>query len=144
MPELKLRKIPFTVESENRLRMLKGRTGLDRNYLCRLGFCLSLEEAGVPRIVSDKVKTGREIDRYTLLGQYGQGYLALLLVWMKENNSALPPGANIDTMFITHMNRGVEIVASRVRNLSDIGNLLPEGRGPLFDMSGLTKKDTFG
>jgi hypothetical protein len=41
MPELTLRKIPFTEESDNRLRMMKGRTGLDRNYLCRLGFCLN-------------------------------------------------------------------------------------------------------
>ena len=132
MPELTLRKIPFTLESENRLRMLKARTGLDRNYLCRLGFCLSLEESGIPKLYSDKAKSGREIDRYTLLGQHGQAYLALLSVWMKDNKTSLSKNVDMDIMFVAHMNRGVEIVSSRIRSLSDLANLLPEGRGPLF------------
>jgi len=127
MPDLTLRKVPFTAESDNRLRMLKGRTGLDRNYLCRMGFCLSLEEPGVPTVQTEKLKGIREIDRYTLLGQHAQTYVALLLVWIKENDIALPLSHEVDTVFIAHMNRGVEIMASRVRNLGDLGGLLPRG-----------------
>jgi DNA sulfur modification protein DndE len=68
MAELTLRKIPFSTEAESRLRMLKARTGLDRNYICRMGFCLSLEEPGVPTRPDAKLNGGREIDRYTLWG----------------------------------------------------------------------------
>lgn len=132
MPELILRKIPFNLESESRLRMLKARTGLDRNYLCRLGFCLSLEENGIPKFPGDNDKNGREIDRYTLLGQYGQAYLALLSVWIRDNADSLAENETLDLLFIAHMNRGVEIVASRVRSLADLSSLVPEGRGPLF------------
>jgi len=50
-----------------------------------MGFCLSLEEPGIPTVSIDKIKGNREIDRYTLLGQQTLSYVALMLVWMKEN-----------------------------------------------------------
>lgn len=133
MPELTLRKVPFYEDSENRLRMLKARTGLDRNYLCRIGFCLSLEEPGTPAIIQEKIKPSREIDRYTLLGQYGQVYLSLLITWMKDNglNPTLP--GEIDNMLIVHMNRGVELVASRVKSLVDLGSLSQQIIDPSFE-----------
>jgi DNA sulfur modification protein DndE len=124
MPELTLRKIPFTVEADSRLRMLKARTGLDRNYLCRLGFCLSLEEAGIPTVPSEKTPGGREIDRYTLLGEHAQVYISLLLVWMKKHEACELSADDIDAKFIAHMNRGVEIISSRVRSLGDISGLV--------------------
>jgi cysteine desulfurase len=143
MLELTLRKVPFSDDSDNRLRTLKARTGLDRNYLCRLGFCLSLEEPGVPAPLPEKVKSARDIDRYTLLGQHGPAYLALLLVWMKANDIPLDSGADVNTFFVAHMNRGVEIITTRLRSLADIASLLPKpsrsanhtNRGNLKDMS---------
>ena len=133
MPELTLRRIPFTSEADNRLRMLKARTGLDRNYICRMGFSLSLEEPGVPTIPDvDKLKGagGREIDRYTLLGQHTVAYAALLLAWMKMNDVPAKVPGNVDTAFVAHMNRGVEIMASRVRSLADLASLLPQDTAP--------------
>jgi len=126
MPELTLRRIPFTTESDNRLRMLKARTGLDRNYLCRIGFCLSLEEPGIPTVPAEK---GREIEQYTLLGQHSRAYIALLLVWMKDRRGELPGDRALDSAFVAHMNRGIELLASRVRSLSDIAALLPKRAG---------------
>jgi DNA sulfur modification protein DndE len=128
MPELTLKKIPFTAESDNRLRMLKGRTSLDRNYLCRMGFCLSLEEPGIPALPEEKTKGAREIDRYTLLGQHGQVYVALLLVWMKGHEVPASEAGDVDTIFIAHMNRGVEIITARVRSLADMASLLPRNQ----------------
>ena len=124
MSELTLRKVPFTEDSDNRLRTLKARTGLDRNYLCRLGFCLSLEEPGVPEPLAPETKAAREIDRYTILGQNGQAYIALLLIWMKHNELPLTPSAQINDFFVAHMNRGVELIATRIRSLADIAVLL--------------------
>ena len=51
------------------MRTLKGRTQITPNLLCRLGFAMSLEEAGNPppiQLEGDEV--GREINRNTLLG----------------------------------------------------------------------------
>lgn len=128
MLELKLRRIPFTGESENRLRVMKARTGLDRNYICRMGFCLSLEEAGIPPMVAAKSLEGREIDRYTLLGQYGNAFIALLIVWMSRNASSVG-SVDLDSWFVAHMNRGVEIIAARIRTLADMAGLLPGENG---------------
>lgn len=126
MPELGLRKVPFTAESENRLRMLKARTGLDRNYLCRMGFCLSLEEPGIPAVTPEQMKGGREIDRYTLLGQNGLAYVALALIWMKECGFDPRSAEALETCFVAHMNRGVEVLAARVKSLADLSGLLPQ------------------
>jgi DNA sulfur modification protein DndE len=126
MPELTLRKVPFTDDSDNRLRTLKARTGLDRNYLCRLGFCLSLEEPGVPSPLPEDLKAAREIDRYTLLGQNGQAYIALLLVWMESNHIPMASSAQVNTCFVAHMDRGVELITTRLRGLADIPGLLPK------------------
>ena len=56
MPELSIQRIPFTVDADSQLRMLKARTGLTPNILCRLGFCLSLEEPGIPTDISNNEK----------------------------------------------------------------------------------------
>lgn len=126
MPELTLKNIPFTADSDNRLRTLKTRTGLDRNYLCRLGFCLSLEELGRPEPLIEPIKSARDIDRFTLLGQQSPAYIALLLVWMREQKIPANSSQDVNTHFVAHMNRGVELVASRVKNLVDLGGLLSQ------------------
>jgi len=126
MPELTLKNIPFTADSDNRLRTLKTRTGLDRNYLCRLGFCLSLEEQGRPEPLTEETKSARDIDRFTLLGQQSPAYIALLLVWMREQNIPATSPQDVNTQFVAHMNRGVELIASRVKSLVDMGSLQPQ------------------
>ena len=128
MPELTLKNIPFTTDSDTRLRTLKTRTGLDRNYLCRIGFCLSLEEPGRPEPISKETKAAREIDRFTLLGQQAPAYIALLLVWMREQQIATNTLDEVNTHFVAHMNRGVEIVTSRLKSLADMGSLLPQAQ----------------
>lgn len=116
MPELTLQRIPITVETDNRLRMLKARTGVSPNILCRIGFCLSLEEPGLPNEFLENYKGGREINRYTLLGKYDQALVALLITRLVRDNS---PVAKINSMFLAHINRGVEILATRTKSVAD-------------------------
>jgi DNA sulfur modification protein DndE len=130
MPELTLKNIPFTADSDNRLRTLKARTGLDRNYLCRIGYCLSLEEPGQPEPIPKETRSARDIDRYTLLGQQGPAYIALLLIWMRKQGIPSNTPEAVNSYFIAHVNRGVEIVTSRVKTLVDIGTLLPQPQQP--------------
>ena len=120
MHELTLQRIPFTVDADNQLRMIKGRTGITPNILCRLGFCLSLEEQGIPATIEESTKFGREINRYTLLGKYDKLFVALLTTRLLQDNLPL---AETDRMFLAHINRGVEILTARVKSIGDLGSL---------------------
>jgi len=105
MPEVNLQRISFTVEADNRLRLLKARTGITPNILCRIGFCLSLEEPGIPSELPDNFKTGREINRYTLLSKYDQFFVALLTTRLVKDQLPL---TGIDKMFLAHIHLGRE------------------------------------
>ena len=123
MSMLKLQRIPFTIAADNRLRSLKGRTGITPNILCRIGFCLSLEEPGIPRIIDKDIQIGREINRYTLLGENDLVYISLLRTWVQTNDPESLK-KTINDYFIAHMNRGVEILNARLKTLADVGRLL--------------------
>ena len=79
-----LQRVPFTAQADNRLRMMKARTGITPNILCRIGFALSLEEPGQPTVPAPGEDLGREINRYTLLGPYDGAFIALLKAWVNE------------------------------------------------------------
>ena len=121
MHNLTIQRIPFAADIDNRLRALKARTGITPNILCRIGFCLSIEEPGVPATLSENEIIGREINRYTLVGKYDMLFVALLKAWMKEYSVDF---SRIDEMFVAHMNRGAELVASRVKSVADITSLV--------------------
>ena len=74
---MKLTKLRVTRDVSTRLRVLAGRTGLTPNLLCRLGFCLSLSEPAIPN-PDDYPEEEREFNRYTLLGEYDEFFVALL------------------------------------------------------------------
>ena len=120
MSELKLQRIAFSEDADTRLRMMKSRTGITPNLLGRIGFCLSLEEPGIP-IVRDNFKPGREINRYTLLGKFDSLMVALLNARMVVDGIDL---SMLDEMFTAHMNRGVELLTSRVKTLGDFQDLV--------------------
>jgi DNA sulfur modification protein DndE len=120
MSELTLQRIPFTEDADSRLRLLKSRTGITPNILCRIGFCLSLEEQGIPPLLPKNYQQGREINRYTLLGKDDQIYMALLIIRLRQDCISL---GEVNDMFLAHINRGVELLAARVKSLIDIGML---------------------
>ncbi len=120
MHNLTLQRVPFSTDIDNRLRTLKSRTGITPNILCRLGFCLSLEEPGIPRVITDDEEIGREINRYTLVGKYDMLFVALIKTWLHKMGINF---SEIDEMFIAHMNRGAELVSSRVKSVGDFSSL---------------------
>lgn len=120
MPELTLTRIPFSETADNQLRMLKARTGITPNILCRLGFCLSLEEQGLPAKLPQDFTVGREINRYTLLGRYDQLFVALLKTRLIEDGLSL---AKVNQMFLAHINRGVDLLSARLKSVVDVSTL---------------------
>lgn len=118
---LQLQRVRFSTEADNRLRMLKGRTGLDNNIICRLGLCLSFEEAGEPRSDSSDM-SAREINRYVLLGEYDPLFVALLRTRHPEHCHDADALAAI---FVRHLHRGISLLANRVKGPSSLGDLVP-------------------
>ena len=109
------------------MRMLKAKTGITPNILARLGFCLSLEEPGIPADPFQDEAVGREIKRVTLLGQHDLVYVCLLRTWMATNNNDKPVTQKaFDDLFIAHMNRGFELISGRMKSLADLQNIVPK------------------
>lgn len=121
MPELTLQRIPFSSDADIKLRTLKTRTGLSANIICRLGFCMSLDESGQPKDLSENFKQTREINRYTLLGKHDHIYIALLKIRLLKDGISLK---GLDAAFLGHIHRGIELLAARVKTVEDIGHLL--------------------
>ena len=119
MSNLQLKRIRFSKEADNWLRVLKSRTGITPNILCRLGLCLSLDEQGIPIPEKYPEDSDREINRYTLLGEFDQTFVALMKQRLVRDEIA--DDAEMDALFRAHIHRGVILLAGRFKNLSDLG-----------------------
>jgi DNA sulfur modification protein DndE len=85
-----------------------------------------LEETGRPNPIPEEFVAAREIDRYTLLGEFDVVYLSLLASWILENGLSLDDEAQFNQCFTEHMNRGIELLSARTRSLGDMASLLPK------------------
>lgn len=124
---MKFSKIRLSKDASNRLRFLAGRTGLTPNLLCRMGFCLSLEEPKVPK-PEDFPEEDREFNRYTLLGEFDLLFMALLRQRMQNDRL---DDEHLEEYFRAHLNRGITLLQQRVRGVADLASLVPQtsGRG---------------
>lgn len=107
---------------DQRLRLLKSRTGLTPNLLCRIAFCLSLTELGVPELELYTSGAQREFNRYTLTGQWDMFFFALLRERMISDG--LDIEQELEQQFKAHISRGVSLLAQRVKTLSDVADLV--------------------
>ena len=119
---MELMKLKISSELTQKLRTLKGRTGLTPNILCRMGICLSLSEPGIPD-TRKQPEDGMEFNRYTLTGQYDILFLSLLKERCLEDGIRIDEN-NIFLYFVAHLNRGISLIYNRVRSLGEIEKLL--------------------
>lgn len=119
---MRLNRIHISEDSRHKLSVLKSRTGLLPNVLCRIGLTLSLAEASEPELGTDATD-GSEFNRFTLMGEWDPLIVALL----KERGLASGLCKDNDALvnyFRAHLNRGVLLLHSRVKGLEDLVNLL--------------------
>ena len=121
---MKLNRIYISEDSRSKLSILKGRTGLLPNVLCRLGFSLSLIESGIPK-PDDYPTDGSEFNRYTLMGEWDSLIVALLRERCTVDELPLDNDSLVN-QFRAHLNRGVGLLYGRVKGLSDLVGLLPK------------------
>lgn len=116
-------RIKLSKSATVRLSMLKGRTGITPNILCRIGFCLSLRDPIVPK-PENYDEEGQEINRYTLTGEWDKFFIAL----MKERllKDRLDINNDLFPQLRAHINRGAISLYDRVKTLEDFQDLLPK------------------
>jgi len=122
MYDVTIKRVRFTTEADITLKMMKARTGLTPNILCRLAIALSLDEPGLPRLVTNDEKSSREINRFTLLGEYDTTFVALTKV--RLHSDQVDP-SETDEQFLAHVHRGIQLLPNRVKSISDVTSLIP-------------------
>jgi DNA sulfur modification protein DndE len=118
-------------EVDQRLRLLKTRTGLTPNLLCRLGFCLSLTEHSIPDPQLYLEGQAREFNRYTLTGQWDTFFFALLRERLHQDGLNLE--TDLEAYFKAHLSRGVMMLFQRLKNLEDLADLVLEAQQRMKD-----------
>lgn len=121
---MKLTRLRVCHEVDQRLVNLKARTGLTPNLLCRIGFCLSLNDPAVPNAELYPPDSDRELNRYTLTGEWDSFFVALLRERCAHDGLDLE--RELEDQFRAHVNRGVLLLYNRVKHLSDLSRLIQE------------------
>lgn len=118
---MKANRFRLSAAVTERLKLVKGRTGFKTdNIIPRIGFCLSLAEQKLPN-PKDYDQEGKEFNRYTLLGEWDDIYVALLREDLKNHEIDL---SNEADYFRAHLNRGVIIASRLIKSLPDIPKLV--------------------
>lgn len=127
-------RITIGEDATNRLKILKANTGMTPNYLCRIGFCYSLNEPRPPN-PEEYDNEGQTFNRYTLLGEHDALYMALLKERLIQENK--DPKKDLYDEFVAHLNRGVIRVHGNVSDLTDLQDLVPgEIKGTASEQTG--------
>ncbi|MFC1976221.1 DNA sulfur modification protein DndE, partial [Chloroflexota bacterium] len=119
---MNLNRLRVCEEADLRLRILKARTGLTPNILCRLGFCLSLNDPTPPDPDKYPEDGPREINRYTLTGQWDSLFVALLKERCERDSFE---NSDWEDQFRAHINRGVLQLYKQVHSLEDLVRVIP-------------------
>lgn len=118
---LDFKRIKLSLESTKKLQQFKGRTGLTPNIACRLALGISIAENNMPALELFTEESGQEINRYTLFGEHELILTSLFLQWCHDKQIA---PEERDDYFLAHINRGVELLANRVRGLESLAQLV--------------------
>lgn len=130
----KFNRITIGNKATNRLQMLQANTGMTPNYLCRIGFCYSLNEPRPPN-PEEYDNDGQTFNRYTLLGEHDTLYMALLKERLIQENK--DPEEDLYDEFVAHLNRGVIRAFGNVNDLTDFEDLVPgEVKGKAVQQDG--------
>lgn len=119
---MQLNRIHISEDSRHKLSLLKARTGLLPNVLCRLGLTLSLEEPNEPTLDADAAD-GSEFNRFTLMGEWDPLIVGLVEKRCASNGNGTDNGALVK-YFRAHLNRGVVLLYGRVKELEGVENTL--------------------
>ncbi|TCK02904.1 DNA sulfur modification protein DndE [Phorcysia thermohydrogeniphila] len=120
---MKFNRIILDKKISQKLFILKGRTGLTPNILCRFGLILSLKDPTVPDPKWYK-QDGQELMRHVLLGDLDTILICLFKQRAYRDGVNLKDEKLLLELFRAHINRGAELLYNRIKNLSSIKELI--------------------
>ncbi|MBK3333124.1 DNA sulfur modification protein DndE [Persephonella atlantica] len=119
---MRFNKIILDKQVSKKLSILKGKTGLTPNILCRYGLILSFKDPTQPDISLYK-QDGQEFMKHVLLGDLDTILIALLKQRVYKDKVDLNDEKLMLDLFRAHINRGAELLYNRVKDLKDIKNM---------------------
>jgi DNA sulfur modification protein DndE len=128
---MKLSQIKFGNRASVELKALKARTGLTPNVLCRIGFCLSVEDPSDLNPDSFPADSDRVIDRHVLLGPHDALFVALMKERLYHDEIDPNDEEALGKHFRAHVHRGVHLLFKRAKTLSDLSRLVSKPQGVL-------------
>lgn len=128
---MKMTRLRVCQEVDQRLSQLKSRLGLTPNLICRIGFCLSLNDPTIPDPDAYPPDSERELNRYTLTGEWDEYFVALLRERCVHDNLNLE--TDLEDQFRAHVNRGVIMMYFHVKNPVDLVRLIEEYNPSIVD-----------
>lgn len=118
-------RIRVSKDATHRLKMLKGRTGLTPNLLCRIAFCDSLNDPRPPN-PREYDADGQEFNRFTLLGEWDSMFIALLKERCLQDGLDHMDDETLRVALTAHLNRGVMSVFNKVKGVAELHAILPK------------------
>ncbi|MEO2069598.1 MAG: DNA sulfur modification protein DndE [Desulfurobacteriaceae bacterium] len=120
---MKFNRIILDKKVSQKLSILKGRTGLTPNILCRFGLVLSLKDPTLPDPNWYK-QDGQELMRHVLLGDLDTILICLFKQRAYKDGFDLQNEKLLLELFRAHINRGADLLYNRVKKLEDFRNLV--------------------
>ena len=114
-------RIKISKNATAKLQTLKSRTGLTPNILSRIALCDSLNREKITNLVPLD-EDGQEFNRHTLTGEYD--LIITSLVKEKCVEDGLNSKNNFLDVFKAHLNNGIMAIYARIKDISDLKNLL--------------------
>jgi DNA sulfur modification protein DndE len=119
---LSFNKIRLSLSVTRILSIIKGKTGLTPNIICRMALCLSISDPSLP---SSKItdSSGQEFNRFTLLGEMDSFFISILKERLMKDK--LNSESDLLNQFRAHLERGIHMIHSRIKDLTDVYDLIP-------------------
>ncbi|MEZ0322815.1 MAG: DNA sulfur modification protein DndE [Hydrogenothermaceae bacterium] len=116
---MKFNRIILDKQVSKKLSILKGKTDLTPNILCRYGLMLSLKDHTIPDANLYK-QDGQELARHVLLGDLDTIFISLFKQRAYKDGFDLKDEEQLLDLFRAHVNRGAEFLYNRVKDVKDI------------------------
>lgn len=121
---MQITKLKISDDATSKLRSLRNRTQLTPNLLCRMALAISLE-MGALRLdeIGAANDNGQEFNAYTLFGA-DQAIFITMLRLVEYGGSAESSAADAILRICGHIDRGVSLLAVRIKSPADAAQLL--------------------
>ena len=120
---MQVSKLKISADASGKLKMLKSRSGLTPNLLCRMAMMLSFEAGPLKQNLTN-LEDGQEFNAYTLFGPYQSIYLDMLRFVEGERHGENISNEVLIEKLIHHIDRGVRQLSVRIKNPADAAMLL--------------------